>query len=361
MTASFLPSQSRIAADRDGNLALRTLPRTGTADARAAIWTGILATAKHLGKQRLPPAERVPSVVTIKEGVTENPVYIIGARLAEFRIAQLMSTPRSVFAVEVPWRSAWRYAVAKNDVSAMPSMEEMVTPYVEALSVHARSMPCVLVGHSFAGLMAFEAAHQLQQRGCKVEMVLLLDAPATYPPAHQVVWQILQKVWSVTHGEVGWADPRLIASRLRDSWSICRWMIANKMNGLSRFFLQVLRRDQNGLTTNLDDRGEPVHWQFIKRLYDNATKYYRLRNLDCRGVLFRADPQDERVIRAFDSSLGWGDLFEKGLEIVQVTGDHFTMMWQQPHDHTLAREMSKALDQSFSECNRGYSAGSAVH
>jgi thioesterase domain-containing protein len=34
------------------------------------------------------------------------------------------------------------------------------------------------------------------------------------------------------------------------------------------------------------------------------------------------------------------------LDIVQVTGDHFTMMWQEPHIHTLAREMSVVLDRS---------------
>jgi thioesterase domain-containing protein len=36
-----------------------------------------------------------------------------------------------------------------------------------------RSLPCVLVGHSFSGLIAFEAAHQLNQQGGKVEMVII--------------------------------------------------------------------------------------------------------------------------------------------------------------------------------------------
>jgi thioesterase domain-containing protein len=45
-----------------------------------------------------------------------------------------------------------------------------------------------------------------------------------------------------------------------------------------------------------------------------------------------------------DFSLGWADLFGKGLDIIQVTGDHFTMMREHPHDQGLAQEMSNALD-----------------
>ena len=47
-----------------------------------------------------------------------------------------------------------------------------------------------------------------------------------------------------------------------------------------------------------------------------------------------------------DHSLGWSNLFGKGLEIVQVTGGHETMMRESPHDLRLACEMSSALDQS---------------
>ena len=65
--------------------------------------------------------------------------------------------------------------------------------------------------------------------------------------------------------------------------------------------------------------------------------------LDCHAVLFCADPKDERPARVLERSLGWNNLFSRGLEIVQVSGGHFTMTRQKPHDQVLAREMSEVL------------------
>jgi thioesterase domain-containing protein len=195
--------------------------------------------------------------------------------------------------------------------------------------------------------MAFKAAHQILERGGKVEIVILLDAQAAYPSAHQVAYQTLRKVWKRSPSQC--ATDRLstpIVSRLRSSRSIVQWMLVRQVRALGRSFARLMLRDPEVLTANLDDRGRPVHWETIERLYENAENCYRLRPLDCRGVLLRADPEDDRPIRIFDGSLGWGNLFNSGLDIIQVTGDHFTMMWREPHIHTLAREMSLVLDRS---------------
>lgn len=72
-------------------------------------------------------------------------------------------------------------AAANDDLDALPSLEKLVEPYVAAISEHAGSAPCVLAGHSFHRLMAFEAAHRINERGGRVQTVLLLDAPAGYP------------------------------------------------------------------------------------------------------------------------------------------------------------------------------------
>ena len=106
--------------------------------------------------------------------------------------AQLIGSENSIFAIEVPWPSAWRVAAVHNRTSILPTMEQLVAPYVSALSAHALS-PCVLVGMSFQGLMAFEIAHQFGRRGGKVETVMLLDAKAKYPAPRRVAWETLKK------------------------------------------------------------------------------------------------------------------------------------------------------------------------
>ena len=87
----------------------------------------------------------------MQKGKAEPPVYFIYAGPAEFRLAELMGESHQILGIEVPWPLAWRDAVANNQISSFPSMEQLVAPYVAALSSHRRLSSCVLAGHSFAG------------------------------------------------------------------------------------------------------------------------------------------------------------------------------------------------------------------
>ena len=52
-------------------------------------------------------------------------------------------------------------------------------------------------------------------------------------------------------------------------------------------------------------------------------------------------------------NLGWDDAFAKGLEVIEVTGTHFTMMDQEEHTRTLARVINGVLDRP---CHLGATA-----
>ncbi len=311
-----------------------------TAEARAVVWNGILGAAKHLGKRAPLPQRQRPTVVQLRQGTSETPVYFIGAGLYELHTAQMMPPQHSIFAAEIAWPAAWHDAAARNDTDATPVLEDMVVPYVTALREHAGSTPCVLVGYSFHASMAFEIAHQLLEKGSQVDLVMVLDAPAEYPLPHKIAWKNLRNTW------MQGATERVasVASRLAISLSIVRWTLAVAGRFFKRRVVESVWRDPGELTTKLDTLGRPMHWPLIERLYDNSLRSYRLRRLDCRGVLFRAERTEDCPTAKVDYSLGWADLFGKGLDIIQVTGDHYTMMREHPHDQNLAREMSAALD-----------------
>ena len=319
-----------------------------TNEAREVLWTGILGAAKHLGKRDWRPTKRQSAIVQLRKGAGERPVYFIGMGVVELHLAQLICSERSIFGIEIPWPSAWRNAAAKNDVATLPTMDQLVAPYVAALSVHAASSPCVLVGHSFNGLMAFHAAHQLNEQGGKVELVVLLDTETKDPAPHQIAWQQLQKDWGRAR-DLRLTDRTLrsISLRLRSSLSVIRWMLVKEMKELGHRIL----RDRGVLTTKLDDLGIPWHWKLTMRVYSNVLKSYRLRRLDCRGVLFRSEDDESPARTLEDDSLGWNNLFKRGLEIVQVTGNHVTMA-REPHDRMLARAMSEVLDRRESPIRR---------
>jgi thioesterase domain-containing protein len=50
------------------------------------------------------------------------------------------------------------------------------------------------------------------------------------------------------------------------------------------------------------------------------------------------------MVRMFDRSQGWGNLFSGGLDIVPVSGDHISMIRYQPHNELLARKINEMLN-----------------
>ena len=119
-------------------------------------------------------------------------------------------------------------------------------------------------------------------------------------------------------------------------------MLVRELKLLWHSFKQVVLGDFGPLTVKRDDLGTPLHWGRVEQIYSYAVKNYCLRRLDCRGALFLADPKEERPARDLDGSLGWDNLFGRGLEIIQMTGDHLTIM-QRPYSLALAREISTVL------------------
>jgi thioesterase domain-containing protein len=254
-----------------------------------------------------------------------------------------MDDRHAVFGIEVPWPLAWRDAVAANRKSAFPTMEQLVAPYVAALSAHTGASPCVLAGHSFAGLMAFEAAHQFQRQGGNVEMVILLDTWARSPAPLQVAWHQWRQKWKQAPN----------GSRLRSAWHIGRWLLEREKFGIWSFFNRLVV-DPNDLTTIFDEQGTPLPGRLLERVYVKIADSYHPRCLDTRGVLFQTEPIDgDAVVRGFDNSQGWQNLFSRGLEIIPMVGDHLSMIRE--HHPILALEMNQVLKRHWSE--RDHQAG----
>ena len=282
-------------------------------------------------------------VVQLKLSTAQMPVYFIGAGIHEIHIAPLISSDHSVFAIEIPWPSEWHDAAIKGDVEASPTLKEMAALYASALHAHAGSTPSVIIGYSFQGLIGFEAAHQIQELGGKVEVVMLLDTPAQYPSAHCIAWQKLQEVWRRPSRSISDRQSlKSLTSRAVTSWSILRWTLHETKRVVKERILLALG-SRGRLTTRLDTLGRPLRWRLIERLYRNALRLYVVRPLDCHGVVFRSNRNEDCPGGNIDYSLGWGSLFRTGLQIIQVTGGHDTM-WQSPHDINLAREMSDVLN-----------------
>jgi thioesterase domain-containing protein len=194
----------------------------------------------------------------------------------------------------------------------------MAAVYTGLIETRLDDGPCILVGHSFTGLLAFEVAHQLAANGRRVEMVILLDAWAKNPP-----W------W--------WRLASLTSARARQ-------VLSERTTEVRSGFDRILPRTKNG-----DDPADcsyqsidEMSWNVFLRLIRHTLKGYRLQPLDTRAVLFRARESHKAHLHAYDPTLGWDGLFSRGMNVMEVAGDHSTILLG-PNLPVLARLIHEQL------------------
>ncbi|MBW5440514.1 amino acid adenylation domain-containing protein [Bradyrhizobium canariense] len=291
-----------------------------------------------------PTRKRRPAVVEMNKGKGAYPVYFVYAGPHELRLAELVDN--QVFGIDVPpWPLAWRAAVANNRTSAFPTIEQLVAPFVAALCTHITSSSCVLAGHSFAGIIAFEMAHQFQRQGGRVDMVMLFDTSAKYPTAREVAWRKCRQIWTQAPNRPSAHQlSESVAFRLQRSWQAVQWMLGQE----ARKWLSGILPRRSTVTTMLDEEGAPLPTRLVERLYTKILGSYCPRPLDSRGILFRSESGFE--MSALDDSLGWRNLFLPGLEVVPVIGDHLSMFRE--HNQSLAQKINETLKRfdPTSEC-----------
>ncbi len=243
-----------------------------------------------------------PELIRLAPGGSPGALFLLEAGIGLCRLAHLLKGGPASFASVVPLQGE-----IHGKKSELPSLEELAAAHAALVRGQQPSSPCVLAGHSIAGLLAFEAAHQLQREGRAVEMILLLDSWATPPP-----WW--EKLKAMTLDGVR----NSLNFHTRDVWA--------------RALNQPI--------------GE-ASWDDVTVIHRNAWKNYKCHPVECRGVLFRAR-DNPWPLDAIDGCMGWRGLFTRGLEIVEVPGDHFSLL-EAPHLLTLAQRFQECLEQPAPE------------
>lgn len=86
---------------------------------------------------------------------------------------------RKIAAALDPEIGAYGLRLERDLVDRLPSLtlKEIATHYAEAILQSSLSQPYHLVGYSFAGFLAYEAANELARRGAGVGVLAILDCP----------------------------------------------------------------------------------------------------------------------------------------------------------------------------------------
>ncbi len=281
--------------------------------------------------QQKSAAIREPRLIPLRAGDRPGTVFLLGSGVGICRLGQALEGP-STFAAVVPFTVSSSQQSTLDGHPGAPSLQLIASVYADLIRGSLDGGPCVLVGHSFTGLLAFEIGHQLISEGHRVDMVVLLDAWAKDVP-----W------W--------WKLKSLSPARV--------WSKLNRMlSGLSRFTHAAGPLPGTAPQSSYLSMDE-MPWDTFQRLTRNAVKGYRLSPVETRAVLFRAMESHKAHLHAFDPHLGWDGLFAGGVKSIGMPGGHSTMLLQE-NLPGLAGRFQEHLDELAAESGFGTEAISAV-
>ena len=223
----------------------------------------------------------------------------------------------------------------------VPTLSQISALYADLIHAHAGSSPCVIVGYSFFGKVAFEAAHALQRDGGNIAYVILIDA-FNWTAARPGWRQSLQWIWrgGATEKDKNVTYLNKSAGRLRDCWRLLRWLIGRIPDKVKQRGLMLL----HPASGYFDDEGQSVEVVELYQFAGLIRKPPDPRPLEAHGLLFRAKFPGETILPGHDFTNGWGGSFAQGLEIVNMSGSHLGIVRDRGAGEVIGRQINAVLD-----------------
>jgi amino acid adenylation domain-containing protein len=278
----------------------------------------VLSVPKNVGRK--------PELIQLQAGNQAGPelfFLIDEGSLGLFKLAHFMGAGRSLFASVVPLPEAALKASAKRRLAALPKMEDLAAEHVALIKSRPTKAPVLLAGHCFGGMLALEVARQLAAAGIPVAGVLLLDTWFARPTFW---WQ--KKTWLSEHlGKLRQQGPRYLWRKSRRRIGLEKEALASRME-LSRS----------------GDFSAQVPWAIIARIYRRAMAGYQPKPWPGRGLLLVSqDDWESNAYRQHDDTLGARHIFQGGVTVVNVPGDHVSVL-EEPNLPELAARLNVGLE-----------------
>ncbi|HEX4208950.1 MAG TPA: SDR family NAD(P)-dependent oxidoreductase, partial [Candidatus Binataceae bacterium] len=269
------------------------------------------------------------SLIPIRTGGSRPPLFLFpdmnGTVIGFDTLVRLLPGSLPIYGAESTW---FRHG-------EMPlRLEEMAARHLESIRALQRHGPFFLLGYSFGGLMAFEAAQQLTAQGETIGMLGMLD---TWQLGHirdlEAVHRRSQKLVrrarkAMKHAQRLWAGPERLA--YFDDYFIARYR-----RKLSLWIFALLVRYAHG------GRALPQFLRSPSQVNMFAAQRYIARHYQGRITMFRAAQGIANDDPRYGESLGWQSVAEQGVEIHEVPGTHRDIL-REPNVRILAREISNA-------------------
>ena len=217
-------------------------------------------------------------------------------------------------------------------------LEELAALHVDELLAFRPAGPFWIGGYSYGGLLAFEIARQLQERGRPVPVLALIDCAAPASGYRRWRWSVESLSGFVTN------LPRWTKEFVSLDSEARRAPVLRKVGRRLRLSVRFGRIDS---TDSLDLRHccdvvplSDEHRALMTRQV-SAMRAYVPGRYPGRIMLFRARVQS--LICSFDPEMGWGPIAAGGVVIREADGSHHSVL-NEPRAGGIARHLKEALD-----------------
>jgi acyl transferase domain-containing protein/thioesterase domain-containing protein len=290
------------------------------------------------------PAAGSPLIPIRAEGA-RRPIFFVhpnAGRLSGFvALSRELGPDQPVYGLEGPGA----------DESTGLTVESIAAANVDALRSVQPAGPYQIVGYSFGGIVAFEMARQLAQRGEQLSFLALLDsmpfpqddAAGALPDETLLLawfaWELgrtSRREHTLSFETLAKLDPE---ARLRDMLEQLgerRLAASDAALGDVRRLFELFRANVTAL------------WRYRPGSYDGPMQVLRARDTPGGNLLQALSiPFLKHVLSAYlaDPSFGWRSLCEKRPTVHIVPGNHYTML-DEPHIGTLAAKIKRLLPTS---------------
>lgn len=267
-------------------------------------------------KEKTPQAKSSPAVVAIQPKGKQPPIYVIsgvGGNVIKFqKLAFYLGEDQPMFGL-LP-----RGLDGKEPY--FTRIEDMAGYYADAIQGTQPVGPYQLMGYSFGGLVAYEVARQLVERGAQVSFLGLLDsAEPQYLDRLQRALPRRQR-YRAQLDHLAEAAASRGMERLRD-------LFASKLSALTFKVYRALGRAVP------QDLGK---FEYISLL---AGMQYHPGAYGGKATIFRSTVRE--ISEGTDRALGWGGLAAQ-IEVIDIPSNHFNL-FKDPNVGVLAEKLKWAI------------------
>ncbi|MDQ7069896.1 MAG: SDR family NAD(P)-dependent oxidoreductase [Rhodobacterales bacterium] len=260
------------------------------------------------------------------EGGTKTPFFLVAGMFGNVlnlrHLAHLVGADRPFYGLQA--RGLY------GDDAPHETLPEAAADYIAEMRQVQPNGPYLLGGFSGGGITAYEIAHQLEEQGESVALLVMLDTPLprrlplSRSDRMSIQWQELRK--KGIGYPVIWARNRI------------RWEIAKR------------RKIDIGAASCQQFHNAEIEAAFLR-----AVAGYPIKGWSGRALLLRPKQIGHWTVgggRLIDSQRayvlpdnGWNGLIEGGIEVIEVPGDHDSMVLE-PNVRVLAAQMKRHIEQA---------------